>query len=367
MAKAGVFRQPPAPQVPRKSVPEPPAAAFDPASGFPWTVDWSTPAAPSVVEVTVQSFAIGPPSAAFDPASGFPWPVEDRQDTLSVAQTFDPTAQAGSLWVADPPLSGFPWLSDIQQDRPLGQQTYAPEDPVTIGAPTTEQLAGIWQGPQPDIAPGQTFDDTASGWTSPTFDPRTGIPWTYHDAQQDRSTQPVWYDGTDGNLVLVQGGTAPFDPSTGFPWTFHDQQTDASTQPVWYDGIDGSWVAQFDPRTGIPLPIWDAQQDRSLQPVWYDPSEQSWAIVPIFDPAKTAGFISADHPIPAFVPGWHDETPQFPPFAVIPSVTTVTGGYGPSGTASSFGMGAGAIAPVPAGGSSASRPTGSATAPKPSR
>lgn len=299
-----------------------------------------------------------------------PW--QGQGDQLAVgSRSTDDTAQAYPIQppaaAGFDPASGFPWPTDVQQDA-LPKQTYAPEDPYTIGSPVTEQLAGIWQGPQPDPLTANPFDDTVQSWAITQYDPAK-FPWTNGDNSQDRSTQPTWYDGQDGSVVLVQAGTAPFDPSTGFPWTVADASQDRSTWPVWYDGIDGNLVLvqPFDPGQGWGWTVADPSQDRSLQPVWYDNTDQSWAIAPTFDPSKGAGFISADHPIPAYRQVWLDETPQFPPFAIVPTVTTVTGGYGPSGIASSFGMSGGAVAPLPAGGATGSVPSGSATAPKPSR
>lgn len=312
-----------------KSDIEPLAATLLDDSAQSWSVtappfipppDDPQPAAPLAFDDTQQAWTVQVSAAAgFDPATGFPWPVADADGPAPLA--FDDTSQ--SWTIAIPP----PFVA-------------VPDDPPAAAPVFTEDTAQSFAIQPPAAA---------------AFDPASGFPWANEDAQQLLSGQD---DTAQAWAVQPIAAVAAFDPATGFPWT---APQDIIEQPTWDDSVQ-SWPVAAAPFVG------NDYVDDIIQPVWVDDTQQAWATAPptaAFDPAS--GF-----------PWRYDETHDravapwtFTPESVgvwtttLPLVTTVTGGYGPGGSAINFGSGGSATASTPGGSAANPTPGGVATNPKP--
>jgi len=307
-----------------------------------WTSPQDEPAFAQGIDSTDQAWPVqSPTAAAFDPATGFPWTVES--DLPDQSQRTAPEEQ--QAW-SPQPVVGLSAFTDPQAD-PAPALTADPTDQAwSVGQPQNADRLTAFTDPH-DL-PDQTVraydgQDGAFGIPpiAPTvFDPATGFPWTVGDPQQDQSLQPVWTDGQHGALGLVPPTSETLLAGI---WNL-DVQQDRSTQPVWYDPSEQSYTIQppLDPATLASL--WngsDPSQDRSLQPVWYQPefgNVWSGALVFVISGGAPAGMASAA-PIPSLS-------------IANPTATPSASGPRPAGGASD---------PTPSGSASGPTPRGQAS------
>lgn len=315
----------------------PAAAAFDPSTGFPWAVEGHLPdQTPRWYDTQDAALGLIPPTDAS--LLGGVWTSDDVQQTRSTQSVWnDPTTDAalglvpptdpaalGALWQGpdglgdqtvraydvttdqtvglvpptDPAVLGELWQGDdTQQDRDLtvtrydGQDAAFGEPPLGV-APFDPSTGFPWTTDEPLVAQKPTYDPTeiALGLVPPTDQALLAGLENGADSQQDRSTQPVWWDGQDSALGLVP----PTDPSLlGELWQGPDGFGDQTIR--WWDGTDGAFGGPplpsvvFDPSAGFPWTVGDPSQDRSQQPVWIDLQDAALGLVPPTDAALLGG------------------------------------------------------------------------------
>jgi len=104
---------------------------------------------------------------AFDPSTGFPWTVGDPQQDASLQPVWT-DGQNGSPAYVPPELSAI-WNLDTQQDRPTGPTWYDPTEQSYAIGPTLTVAQLVWQGLDP-----QQDRSLQPVW----YDPEFGNVWT---------------------------------------------------------------------------------------------------------------------------------------------------------------------------------------------
>ena len=332
MPPRGLFRHPPQPQARR------PGSTLA-ATSIGWG-DWSSTFSNVVSaeayalegvdfttqptdDLSVQSWAVQPlAAAAFNPASGFPW-NQDAGELFYQPQCWpDPTTDLAVAFGAAPLYAEASQNLD-EGERFVASQVVLDETPGAPGfVPLNADRALAFNQPQ-DASASPVDDDTDQAWSpippaAAVFDPASGFPWAREGGEvqaervQDDTPQgwppgPAWgtYSSTFSNLVsaeayAIEGGevaaqptvdpsvqtyaiqppaAAAFNPGTGFPWDANGADTPTVDQNVPEPDLGVEFgTPQFDPSAGT---AWNQDEgERFVQSYIVGEDWQAWAVQP---------------------------------------------------------------------------------------